>query len=215
MTSSGSIGLVFKKMKSLSEIETTAKRASKAAGFSWGESEEIGKCIRQLEMFGLPGIKHLNSYFHEKEKNTYENLSLINQLNSSSNPYCPIILGIGFLDQLKIVESYEKISFSNVAYPIIFLSFLSRSSEIIGKKINVKFNDKEILLNLNVNIYSNFLNIEFPKNSENLEISFIENKDNFNEDEWKSLYMLSENTFVEETDSLKRGAAGAGLTDND
>ena len=47
-------------MKSLSEIETTAKRASKAAGFSWGEAEEIGKCIRQLEMFGLPGIKHLN-----------------------------------------------------------------------------------------------------------------------------------------------------------
>ena len=56
-------------MKSLSEIETTAKRASKAAGFSWGESEEIGKCIRQLEMFGLPGIKHLNSYFHDRQKN--------------------------------------------------------------------------------------------------------------------------------------------------
>ena len=79
-------------MKSLSEIETTAKRASKAAGFSWGESEEIGKCIRQLEMFGLPGIKHLNSYFRDKEKNTYENLSLINQSNSSSpNPYCCLL----------------------------------------------------------------------------------------------------------------------------
>ena len=66
-------------MKSLSEIETTAKRASKAAGFSWGEAEEIGKCIRQLEMFGLPGIKHLNSYFNDKKKNKYENLSSINQ----------------------------------------------------------------------------------------------------------------------------------------
>ena len=64
-------------MKSLSEIETTAKRASKAAGFSWGESEEIGKCIRQLEMFGLPGIKHLNSYFHDRQKNIYENLGII------------------------------------------------------------------------------------------------------------------------------------------
>ena len=169
-------------MKSLSEIETTAKRASKAAGFSWGEAEEIGKCIRQLEMFGLPGIKHLNSYFNDKKKNTYENLISINQLNSSSsNPYCPIILGISFLDQLKTVENYEKIYFSNIAYPIIFLSFLSRSSEIIGKKINVKF----------------------------------DNKDSFNEDEWTSLYKLSENTFVEETDSLKKGAAGAGLTDND
>ncbi len=203
-------------MKSLSEIETIAKRASKAAGFSWGESEEIGKCIRQLEMFGLPGIKHLNSYLNDKEKNTYENLRLIKKSNfSSSNQYCPIILGIGFLDQLKIVENYEKIYVSNIAYPIIFLSFLSISSEIIGKKINVKFDEKEILLNLNVNIYSNFLNEEFPKNSKNLEISFVENKDNFNEAEWKSLYRLSANTFVEETDSLKKSAAGAGLTDND
>ncbi len=202
-------------MKSLSEIETTAKRASKAAGFSWGEAEEIGKCIRQLEMFGLPGIKHLNSYFNDKKKNTYENLSSINQLNSSSNPYCPIILGISFLDQLKTVENYEKIYISNIAYPIIFISFLSKSSEIIGKKINVKIDEKEMLLNLNVNIYSNLLNIEFPKNSKNLEINFIENTDNFNENEWKSLYKLSENTFVEETDSLKKGAAGAGLTDND
>ena len=92
---------------------------------------------------------------------------------------------------------------------------MSKSSEIIGKKINVKIDEKEILLNLNVNIYSNFLNVEFPKNSKNLEINFIENKDNFNENEWKSLYKLSENTFVEETDSLKKGAAGAGLTDND
>ena len=203
-------------MKSLSEIETTAKRASKAAGFSWGESEEIGKCIRQLEMFGLPGIRNLNSYFHDKEKNIYKNLTFIKESNlSSSKPYCPIILGISFLDQLKIVENYEKIHFSNIAYPIIFLSFLTRSSEIIGKKIKVKFEEKEILLNLNVNIYSNFLNIEFPNYSKNLEINFIENKDNFNQDEWNSLYKLSENTFVEETDSLKKGAAGAGLTDND
>ena len=202
-------------MKSLSEIETTAKRASKAAGFSWGESEEIGKCIRQLEMFGLPGIKHLNSYYHDKEKNIYENLSLINESNYSSKSYCPIILGISFLDQLKIVENYKKISISGIAYPILFLSFLSRASEIIGKKINVKIDEKEILLNLNINIYSNFLNLEFPKNSKNLEIIFIENKDNFTDDEWKSLYKLSENTFVEETDSLKKGAAGAGLTDND
>ena len=92
---------------------------------------------------------------------------------------------------------------------------MSRSSEISGKKINVKFDEKEIFLNLNVNIYSNFLNLEFPKNSKNLEINFIDNKDSFNEDEWTSLYKLSENTFVEETDSLKKGAAGAGLTDND
>ena len=49
-------------MRSFSEIDTTAKRASKAAGFSWGIAEEIGKSIRSLELFGLPGILNLNNY---------------------------------------------------------------------------------------------------------------------------------------------------------
>jgi len=50
-------------MKSLSEIETTSKRASRAVGFSWGIAEEIAKGIRLLELFGFPGIKNLNKYY--------------------------------------------------------------------------------------------------------------------------------------------------------
>ena len=50
-------------MKSLSEIETISKRASRAVGFSWGIAEEVAKGVRFLEMFGLPGIKNLNQYF--------------------------------------------------------------------------------------------------------------------------------------------------------
>ncbi len=46
-------------------------------------------------------------------------------------------------------------------------------------------------------------------------MNLLENKDNFTENEWNNLYKLSEDTFVEESDSLKKGAAGAGLTDND
>ena len=203
-------------MKSLSEIETTVKRASKAAGYSWGVSEETGKSIRLLELFNLPGIKHLNEYFNEKNKSKFENLNLISENNSSSNnPYCPIILGVSFLDQINILENFKKIEFRNVAYPIIFISFISRSSEIIGKKIYVKIDEKKILLNLNVNISSNFIEQEYPKLASIIEVKLLKNKDNFNEDEWNNLYKLSEETFVEETDSLKEGAAGAGLTDND
>ena len=43
-------------MKSLSEIETITKRASRSVGFSWGVSEEIAKGIRLLELFGFAGI---------------------------------------------------------------------------------------------------------------------------------------------------------------
>ena len=50
-------------MKSLSEIETTSKRATRAVGFSWGVAEEVGKNMRLLELFGLSGVKNLNEYF--------------------------------------------------------------------------------------------------------------------------------------------------------
>ena len=175
-------------MKSLSEIETTVKRASKAAGYSWGVSEETGKSIRLLEIFSLPGIKHLNEYFNEKNKSKFENLNLISENNSSSkNPYCPITLGVSFLDQINALEHLKKIEFKNVAYPIIFVSFISRSSEIIGKKIYVKIDEKKIFLNLNVNIISNFIDQEFPKVANTIEVNLLENGDNFTEDEWNNL----------------------------
>ena len=203
-------------MRSLSEIETAVKRASRAVGFSWGNSEEIGKSIRQLELFGLQGIKNLNQYYKDKTTKKFEDLNLINEKNEPSlEAYCPILLGISFLDQIKSIESYEIIKIKKIAYPVIFLSFLSRASEISGKKIHVIFDKNEILLNLNVNIYSNFFHQEFPNFSNEIEIKFLNNQDSFTESEWNSLYKLAENTFVEESDSLKQGAAGAGLTDND
>ena len=203
-------------MRSLSEIETAVKRASKATGFSWGNSEEIGKSIRQLELFGLPGVKNLNQYYTDKQKTKFEDLNLISEKNEpSSEAFCPIILGISFLDQIKSLENFEIIRFEKIAYPVIFLSFLSRASEISGKKIYAKFDKNEILLNLNLNICSSFFNQEFPKLVDKVEIKFLTNQDNFTEIEWNSLYKLAENTFVEESDSLKQGAAGAGLTDND
>ena len=203
-------------MRSLSEIETAVKRASRAVGFSWGNSEEVGKSVRQLELFGLKGIKNLNQYYKEKETKKFEDLNLISETNESSlEAYCPIILGISFVDQIKSIENFKTIKFKKVAFPILFLSFLSRASEISGKKIHAVFDQTEILLNLNVNISSNFFNREFPEFANEIEIKFIDNKDNFNDSDWNSLYKLAEDTFVKESDSLKQGAAGAGLTDND
>ena len=203
-------------MRSLSEIETAVKRASRAIGFSWGVAEEVGKCVRLLEFFGLPGIKNVNQYFIDKKVKKFENLNLIIEKNlTASEPFCPIILGVSFLDQIKTMESLKKIEFTNIAYPILFIPFLSRASEIIGKKIHIKFDQNEILLNLNVNIYSNILNQELKVIANNVEVQFLENLDNFTDSEWQNLYKLSENTFVEESESLKQGGAGAGLTDND
>ena len=203
-------------MKSLSEIDTTSKRASRAAGYSWGISEEVGKNIRMLEMFGLPGVKNLNDYYKKKKERKFENLNLISSDNKTVKyEFCPIIAGTSFMDQARFLESLKEIKFYKIAYPLLFLPFISRASEIIGKRLLLKLDEKEFLLNFNNNIYSNFLKNEIVEVATNVFVEFIQNSDSFSEMDWKELYKLSENTFVEETESLKQSGAGAGLTDND
>ena len=203
-------------MKSLSEIETVSKRASRAAGYSWGVAEEVAKNIRLLEIFNLPGIKNLNSFFKKKKELRLENISLIYKDNEANkNGYCPIIAGLNCLDQIRTLEDLNEITFKKIAYPLLFLPFISRSSEVIGKRIFLKIDDSEFLLNFNNNIYSNHAKNEIIETAENIYLKVLENRDSFEEKEWNELYKLSEETFVEENDSLKQSGAGAGLTDND
>ena len=77
-------------MKSLSEIDTVSKRASRASGFDWGIAEEVGKNIRMLEMLGMPGIKNLNYYYKVRDKKKFEKIKLISEVNQKTqHEYCP------------------------------------------------------------------------------------------------------------------------------
>ena len=113
-------------MKSFSEIDTVVKRATKGVGFSWGVAEEVGKNIKLLEMFGLPGLKNLNNYFNSLKSKKFQNLTFISSQNQSKIPYCPIISGISFLDQVN--ELKELINIKPLGVQIIGISS-SLSSE--------------------------------------------------------------------------------------
>ena len=202
-------------MISLSEIDTTAKRASRSLGFSWGISEEIGKNTKLSELFGIKGVKNLIKYFEIYKSKQFQNISLISEYNKSSISYCPIMLGVNFIDQIHIINNLKNIEFENISFPLLFLPFVSRSSEVIGKKIYIKIDENEFLLNFNQSIFFNGVNFEIIENAKNISIKILDNSNSFNKEEWEKLYKLSEDTFVEETDKLKEKAAGAGLTDND
>ena len=202
-------------MMSFSEIETVSKRASKAIGYSWGISEEIGKSIRILEMFKLPGISTLNQYFKKIKNNHPKKLKNILKINKSDDELCPIYTGVRILDNCNQLEDLNIIKFFNINYPLLIIPFLSRSSEIINKPIHVILDEGKYILNSNKTILTNIEKSNNCKISKELTIQFEENKNLFTDKEWKELYKLSEDTFVPETDSLKSSAAGAGLTDND
>ena len=203
-------------MRSLSEIDTISKRALRAKGFSWGIAEEIGKSVKQLELFGLPGLKNLNQYLKIYEQNKFKQIKIISKTNICENKFhCPISTGIGFLDQIKSLEKLNLVEFNKIAYPILFLSFVSRASEVLGKKILIKMDEKEFILNFNQSIFGNYSKNEIWENANTVLINFLENNNSFSEDEWKEMAKFANETFVEESDELKEKSAGAGLTDND
>ena len=205
-------------MITFSEIETTTKRASKAAGFSWGVAEEIGKSIRSLELFGLPGIINLNNYLKKIKKKHPKKIAKIEKKNKTKDKdkeLCPIYSGIAFLDRCLELEKLKSLKFYNVSYPLLMLPFISRASEMMSKKILVQFDKSSFLLNFDKSIFSKNIEKQTQSIAKVVNIEFMENKNSFSERSWKELYKLSEETFVDESDSLKQSAAGAGLTDND
>ncbi len=95
------------------------------------------------------------------------------------------------------------------------LSFISRASEVMSKKILVQFDNSSFLLNFDKSIFSKNIEKKIQSKAKVVNIEFMDNKNSFSEKNWEELYKLSEETFVDESDSLKKTAAGAGLTDND
>ena len=190
-------------MRTSSEIETISKRASRAAGYTWGVSEEVGKCIKSLELYQISGLENLNEYL-KKIKNLEpqgpRKIEQINILNEGN--FCPIHTGVALMDASSRVMDLKSLSIQPLDFPILLIPFLNRISYKIGKMIEVKFDEIEILLNLNNYISSNSdLRKKILKSTEHLTINVIENKDTFDASVWDSLYKLSTETFVEESES--------------
>ena len=152
--------------------------------------------------------------FKKIKKNHPKKINKIGKENKNKE-LCPIYCGVAFLDQCKQLETLEIIKFYNVNYPLLILPFISKASEILGKKILIQFNNASFLANFNKSILSKNIDKKISPLANEINIEFLENKNSFSVQDWKELYKLSEETFVEESESLKSKGAGAGLTDND
>ena len=204
-------------MRTSSEIETISKRATRAAGFPWGIAEEIGKNIKTLELLSLTGIENLNLYLRSvKGKQVHGPKEICEDNSLESAAYCPFYTGSALLDSANKVEEISNLTFHYINFPILLIPFLNRLSEKIGKKILLRIDDVDFLLNLNkfISASKNFEGIVI-ESAKIVRIEVLENENSFSEKIWDELYDLSSETFVEETDRLKENAAGAGLADND
>ena len=204
-------------MRSSSEIITVSKRATKAAGYSWGIAEEVGKNIDVLELIGIAGIQNLKSYLSDIKTKTPIGPDVIESQNKIDNEsLCPILTGICLIDDFKNIEILKEINFYNVSFPLLMIPFISRLSFLIGKRVSIEIDEYYFKFNLDKYMFSDSdINSLILENAKNVKIEVFENEDSFSQEVWDELYALSTDTFVEENEKLKSTAAGAGLEDND
>ena len=204
-------------MRSSSEIITVSKRATKAAGYSWGIAEEVGKNIDALELIGIAGIENLKSYLNDIKTKTPIGPNGIKSQNKINNEsLCPILTGVSLIDDFKNIEILKEINFYNVRWPLLMIPFISRLSFLIGKRVSIEIDEYKFKFNLDKYMFSNSdINSLILENTKNVKIEVFENEDSFSQEVWDELYALSTDTFVEENEKLKSTAAGAGLEDND
>ena len=204
-------------MRSSSEIITVSKRATKAAGYSWGVAEEVGKNIDVLELIGIAGIENLKSYLSEIKNKKPIGPNVIKSQNKIDNEsLCPILTGVSLIDDFKNIEILKEINFYNVNFPLLMIPFISRLSFLIGKRVSIEIDEYNFKFNLDKYMFSNSdINSLILENAKNVRITIFENEDSFSQEVWDELYKLSTDTFVEENEKLKSTAAGAGLEDND
>ena len=204
-------------MRSSSEIITVSKRATKAAGYSWGVAEEVGKNIDVLELIGIAGIENLKSYLSVIKTKTPIGPNGIKSQNKIDNEsLCPILTGVSLIDDFKNIEILKEINFYNVNFPLLMIPFISRLSFLIGKRVSIEIDEYKFKFNLDKYMFSNSeINSLILENAKNVRITVSENEDSFSQEVWDELYKLSTDTFVEENEKLKSTAAGAGLEDND
>ena len=204
-------------MRSSSEIITVSKRATKAAGYSWGVAEEVGKNIDVLELIGIAGIENLKSYLSDIKTKTPIAPNVIESQNKIDNKsLCPILTGVCLIDDFKNIEILKEINFYNVSFPLLMIPFISRLSFLIGKRVSIEIDEYYFKFNLDKYMFSNSdINSLILENTKNVKIEVFENEDSFSQEVWDELYALSTDTFVEENEKLKSTAAGAGLEDND
>ena len=160
-------------MKSFSEIETISKRASRAAGYSWGIAEEVGKGIRLLELFGLKGVKNLNEYYQFRLSEKFENLQGLK--------VC--VLGLSFkagtddIRESSSINLINQLSNSGVIINTYDPVSVNNAKKILPETINF-FNDpydaiNEVQATIIMTEWSEFQNLDWEKVYKSMENSKI------------------------------------------
>ena len=202
---------------SLNEVEATAKKAARGAGYSWGLAEEAGKATRWLCAQGLEGCGALAALLQEPRHETPTRKGAV---WSGPGALCPLITGAALSDFAADLAN-GPIRLVEVAQPQLLLPFAAGAARHLGAALTLSC---DTLTARTDGAGVDLANIPAPPGTSDVTVSVggamastLPNHTRAAPDPaiWAILTGFAARTYAPATDASRRLGAGAGLSDND
>jgi hypothetical protein len=210
----------------LIEVEATAKKAARGAGYSWGMAEEAAKATRWLCAAGIDGVGVLAQVLTRvdgSELGTMAPGALHGDWRAEAGEMCPLMAGAALSDSaVDWAEDGKRIEM--VVAPALLLPFAALAARQLGTAVTVEWNGARAVTD------GSAASLAVDKDSVLLETAGQvsirsggrldhplpqQHRASPAETDWAILAKLAHRTYAPDTEESRLKGAGAGLTDND
>ncbi|SLN41882.1 hypothetical protein ROA7450_02030 [Roseovarius albus] len=206
---------------SLNEIEVTAKKAARGAGYSWGMAEEAGKAARWLCIQGQEGCATLAGFLGQidgQDLSDHTPLTLSVEWKAKST-LCPLTSGAALSDCAADLQSGE-ITLKEVIYPALLMPFAARAAVRLGRVVALECEGARAVTN------GAELSLDgvFPTRTTQVVVSLQaempaalprHTRGTPTPEDLATLSKFAHRTYAPATEESRLLGAGAGLSDND
>lgn len=210
----------------LNEVEATAKKAARGAGYSWGMSEEAAKATRWLCANGIDGVKALAEVLTTADSSEPDKMSPVKlggEWQSRSGLMCPLMAGVTVSDFAGVGPA-DVVTISNVVAPVLLLPFAALAARQTGSVVTVEWG--EISTTTDGTGMSLDGAIERLATDTQTQVTIRSagqvgrqfarhSRATPNDVDWATLNRFAHRTYAPATDESRLKGAGAGLSDND
>ncbi|WP_319545332.1 DUF3726 domain-containing protein [Ruegeria conchae] len=206
---------------SLNEIEATAKRATRGAGYAWGISEEAAKATRWLCAQGLDGTVELSRVLEGEFAGSLED-HVPAGLDGDwvgRKDLCPLMVGALLSDCAHMLLA-GPIRIRQVASPMMLLPFAAYAARMHNAVVSITAGDFKALTDGARLMPRN----DCPVRADHVEVAFSDlliepcsrqTRATPDPAAWTMLNRFAHLTYAPATEESRLLGAGAGLSDND
>ncbi len=206
---------------SLNEIEATAKRATRGAGYAWGVAEEAAKATRWLCAQDVDGAAELARLLEYGFAGAVTGHIPAGTQGDWSGPgtLCPLMTGALLSDRSDLLHA-GPIRIRQLAAPMMLLPFAAHAARNQGSVVTVTCGDFSAATDGAQLAVAN----DCPAHADHVEIALggpltapraRQTRATPDPAAWKTLNRFAHRTFAPATEESRLLGAGAGLSDND